>query len=74
MQGEWFTDTLDGPMTRKEGNRYRQVFANPGYFAMIYLMDTKSKVGDEFQTFCIGFCVPEKFTCDSLKEQTGKKT
>ena len=35
LQGEWFTDTLDGRVTRKYGNRYVQVFANRGYFATI---------------------------------------
>jgi len=30
LRGQWFTDTLDGRVTSKDGNRYGQVFANRG--------------------------------------------
>jgi len=30
LRGKWFTDTLDGRVTSKDGNRYGQVFANYG--------------------------------------------
>jgi len=46
LRGKWFTDTLDGRVTSKEGDWYGQVFANRGYFATVYPMDTKSKAGD----------------------------
>ena len=58
LRGEWFTDTLDGRVTSKDGNRYRQVFANHGYFATIYPMDNKGKAGDELRKFCLEFGVP----------------
>ena len=73
MRGKWFTDTLDGRVTSKDGNRYGQVFANRGYFATIYPMDTKGKAGDALRTFCLEFGVPEKLPCGGSKEQTGKK-
>ena len=74
LRGEWFPDTLDGRVTSKDGNSYGQVFANRGYLATIYPMDTKGKAGDALRTFCLEFGVPEKLTCDGSKEQTGKKT
>jgi len=74
LRGEWFTDTLDGRVTSKDGNWYGQVFANRGYFATIYPMDTKRKAGDALRTFCQEFGVPDRLTCDGSKEQTGKKT
>ena len=74
LRGEWFTDTLDGRVTSKDRNRYGQVFANRGYFATVYPMDTKSKAGDALRTFCEEFGVPDRLTCDGSKEQTGKKT
>ena len=74
LRGKWFTDTLDGRVTSKDGNRYGQVFANRGYFATVYPMDTKSKAGDALRTFCQEFGVPDRLTCDGSKEQTGKKT
>lgn len=74
LRGEWFTDTMDGRVVSKDGNRYGQVFANKGYFAQIYPMDTKSKAGDALRTFIQEFGVPENLTFDGSKEQTGKKT
>ena len=74
LRGKWFTDTLDGRVTSKDGNRYGQVFANRGSFATIYPMDTKGKAGDALRTFFLEFGVPEKLTCDGSKEQIGKKT
>ena len=74
LRGKWFTDTLDGRVTSKDGNCYGKVFANNRYFATIFQMDTKGKAGDALQTFCIEFGVPDKLTCNGAKEQTGKKT
>jgi len=74
LRGKCFTDTLDGRATSKDGDRYGQVFANRGYFATVYPMDTKSKAGDALRTFCQEFDVPDRLTCDGSKEQTGKKT
>jgi len=55
LRGKWFTDTLDGRGTSKDGNWYGRVFANRGYFATVYPMDTKSKAGDALRTFCREF-------------------
>ena len=74
LEGDWFTDTLDGRTPSLSGNRYGQVFANKGYFACIYPMDSKSKAGDALKTFCTEFGVPDKLTFDGSKEQTGKGT
>ena len=74
LRGEWFTDTLDGRVTSKDGNWYGHVFANCGYFATVYPMDTKSKAGEALRTFCQEFGVPDRLTCDGSKDQTGKKT
>ena len=51
LRGEWFTDTLDGIIISKDGNRYGQVFANRGFFAHIYPMDAKRKAEDALHTF-----------------------
>ena len=69
IRGEWFTDTLDGRGISKYGNIYGQVFANIGFFAHIYPMDTKRKAGDALRTFCQEFGVPNKLTFDGSKEQ-----
>ena len=55
LRGKWFTDTLDGRVASKDGDRYGQVFANCGYFATVYPMDTKRKAGDALRTFCQEF-------------------
>ena len=52
IRSEWFTDTLDGRVIFKGGNRYGQVFANRGFFAHIYPMETKRKAEDALRTFC----------------------
>jgi hypothetical protein len=46
LQGEWYTDTVEGRCKSKDGNRYGQIFANDAYFATFYSMDSKNKAGD----------------------------
>lgn len=74
LDGEWSSDTLVARVTSKDGNKYAQVFANTGYFAAIYPMDSKGKAGDALKTFCAEFGVPEKLTFDGSKEQTARGT
>ena len=74
LHGDWYTDTMDGRVMSKDGNRYAQVFANKGYFAVIYPMDTKKKAGEALHIFCQEFGVPDRLTFDGSKEQTGKGT
>ena len=74
LQGEWYTDTVEGRCKSKDGNRYGQVFANGSYFATFYPMDSKGKAGEALKTFCKEFGVPEKLRFDGSKEQTGKNT
>ena len=74
LKGEWFTDTLDGRVMSREGNRYAQVFANKNYFPAVYPMDTKGKAGEALREFCREFGVPEKLTFDGSQEQNGRKT
>ena len=69
LRGEWFTDTLDGRVISKDGNRYGQVFFNRGLFAFIYPMDTKRKAGDALRIFFQEFGVPDKLIFDGSKEQ-----
>ena len=45
LPGDWYNDTLHGCTKYKEGNKYGQVFTNNTYFAAIYPMYTKKKVG-----------------------------
>ena len=49
---DWYTDTLHGGTKSKARNKYGQVFANHAYFAAIYPMDTKKKVGKSLRVFC----------------------
>ena len=42
---DWYTDTLHGRTKSKAGKKYGQVFEKNAYFAAIYPMDTKKKVG-----------------------------
>ena len=42
---EWFTDTIHGRTVSRDRNKYGQVFANHTYFAAIYPMYRKGKVG-----------------------------
>ena len=74
LQGTWFSDTIDGRVKSKDGNKYAQIFANGSYFATIYPMDSKAKAGDALRTFCREFGVPEKLIVDGATEQTGKNT
>ena len=74
LRGDWYTDTLDGRVVSKDGNRYGQVFANKGYFATIYPMDSKKKAGEALRLFCQEFGVPDRLTFDGSKEQTCKGT
>ena len=52
LPGDWYNDTLHGRTKSKTGNKYGQVFANNAYFAVIYPMDTKKKVGKALRVFC----------------------
>ena len=72
LRGDWSTDTLDGRVVSKAGNRYGQVFANKSYFAAIYPMDSKGKAGEALRIFCQEFGVPDKLTFDGSQEQNGK--
>ena len=74
LPGDWSTDTLDGRVVSRDGNKFAQVFANKGYFAHIYPMDSKSKAGDALRLFCAEFGVPDRLVFDGSKEQTGKNT
>jgi hypothetical protein len=74
LQGEWYTDTVEGRCKSGDGNRYGQVFANKDYFATFCPMDSKGKAGEALWTFCQEFGVPEKLRFDGSKEQTGKNT
>ena len=74
LVGHWSTDTLDGGNKSLDGNKCAQVFANKGYFAKIYPMDSKSKCGDALKIFCREFGVPERLIFDGSKEQTKKNT
>jgi hypothetical protein len=65
---------MDGRLKSLDGNRYAQVFANKGYFAKIYPMDSKSKAGDALKIFCREFGIPENLTFDGSKEQCKKGT
>ena len=60
---------MDGRCKSLEGNKYAQVFANKGYFARIYPMESKKKAGDALRLFCQEFGVPERLTFDGFKEQ-----
>lgn len=41
LTGEWSTDTIDDRTKSLDGDRYAQVYANKGYFAKIYPMDSR---------------------------------
>ena len=68
---DWYTDTLHGCTKSKAVNNYGQVFANNAYFAAIYPMDTKKKVGEALCVFCQEFGVPERLTMDGAPDQVG---
>jgi hypothetical protein len=74
LQGEWYTDTVEGRCKSRDGNKYGQIFANEAYFAVFYPMDSKSKAGDALHTFCREYGAPEKLRFDGSKEHTGKNT
>jgi hypothetical protein len=74
LQGEWFSDTVDGRVKSRDGNKYGQIFANEAYFATFYPMDSKSKAGDALRIFCKEFGVPTSLCVDGSKEQTMKNT
>ena len=67
LNGDWSTDTMDARCKSAEGNKYAQVFANKSYFARLYPMDSKGKVGDAQRLFYQEFGVPERLTFDGSK-------
>ena len=74
LTGDWYNDTLHGSTKSKEVNKYGQLFANNGYFAAIYPMDTKKKVGEVLRVFCREFGVPECLTMDGAPYQVGRNS
>ena len=74
LKGEWSTDTIDARCKSLDDNKYCQVFANKGYFAILYSMDSKNKAGGALKIFCHEFSIPEKLTFDGSKEQPGPHT
>ena len=74
FRGVIYTDTLNGRVTSLDGNRYAQVFATTDFFATVYPMDTKAKVGNALKEFITDFGVPNKVVMDGASEQTGRKT
>jgi hypothetical protein len=74
LEGEFYTDTVFGPVKSRDGNTCGQIFANDAYFATFYPMDTKSKAGDSLRVFCKEFGVPEILRFDGAKEMGKKKT
>ena len=74
LPGDWCTDTLHGRTKSKAGNKYGQMFANNAYFAAIYPMDTKKKVGEALRVFCQEFGVPERRTMDGAPDQVGRNS
>ena len=74
LQGEWFTDTVFGPVKSKDGNTCGQIFANDKYFATFFPMSNKTQCGDALRVFCREFGVPATLRYDGSKEQTGKNT
>ena len=66
LPGECYTDTLHGRTKSKSGNKYVRVFANNSYFAAIYPINAKKKVGESLR---VGF--PERLTMDGAPYQVG---
>ena len=50
------------------------MFANNAYFAEIYPMDTKKKVGQALRVFCQEFGVSERLTMDGAPDQVGRNS
>ena len=48
--------------------------ANNAYFADIYPMDTKKKVGEALRVFCQSFVFPELLTMDGAPDQLGQNS
>ena len=71
LPGDWYTDTLHGCTNSKAENKYGQVFENNAYFAAIYPMDTKKKIGEALRVFFQEFGVPERLTMDRAPDQVG---
>ena len=74
LPGDLYTDTLNGCTKSKSGNKYGQLFANKNYFAPIYLMDKKKKVGEALCVFFQEFGVPERLTMDGAQDQVGQNS
>ena len=50
------------------------MFAKNAYFAAIYPMDTKNKVGEALRVFCQEFGVPKRLTIDGEPYQVGQNS
>ena len=71
IPGDRYINTLHGCTNSKAGNKYGRVFANNAYFAAIYPMDTKKKVGEALCVLCQEIGVPERLTMDGAPDQVG---
>ena len=74
LPGDWYTDTLHGCTKSKAGNKYGQVFSNNSYFASIYPMDKKKKVGEALRVFFQEIGVTERLTMDGAPDQVGRNS
>ena len=74
LPGDWYTYNLHDRTNSKSGNKYGQMFANSAYFAAIYPMDTKKKVGEALRFFCQVFGVNERITIDGAPDQVGQNS
>ena len=74
LPGDWYNDTLHGCTDSKAGNKYGQVFANSAYFAAIYPIDTKKKVGEALRVFFQELGVPELLTMYGAPDQVGQNS
>jgi hypothetical protein len=65
---------MDGRHKSLDGNKYAQVFATKGFFAVAYPMESKSGAGEALRQFVHDFGRPERLISDGSREQSGKKT
>ena len=72
LQGEWYTDTVFGPVKSRAGNNCGQLFANESYYAVFYPMDSRSKAGDSLRLFCRNVGIPDFLRFDGAKEMCEK--
>jgi hypothetical protein len=74
LHGRFYSDTVFGRHKSLTGNKCLQVFANKGFFTVVYPMQSKADAGKALKSIIDEYGIPEMQIFDNSKEQSGAST